>query len=206
MWREYTRETPARRGLGVVFAAGALAGAILLAWAAIQRANPVRDESLSFWPVTFSLPERYKLFSLQQGDVGADWIDGAFSQAIYHTDPSSGIVNILSVGYRLLPPDTTLADAVTELTAESPDQGRPMDFGPFHGLIFDMHGEPPEMEAPSGLAVVGLSPDGLAVWLQVTSVSGGGIKRGLVDICDSMRRRMWFVPRPPWVRDPSAVQ
>jgi hypothetical protein len=60
MWREYTRETPARRGWAIVFSAVALVLTTSLAW--VLAGHGPSGASLSSevlpanWPITFSLP------------------------------------------------------------------------------------------------------------------------------------------------------
>jgi hypothetical protein len=65
MWREYTRETPARRGWPLAGGILALAGTTALAWMVTDRVTAppplVPVEPLPHWPIRFAVPAGFEL-------------------------------------------------------------------------------------------------------------------------------------------------
>lgn len=72
MWREYTREKPARPGLAIGAAGLAFVGTMCLASLLVNQKNaPLRMQSLADWPIEFGLPNGFSLASeskLTHGD------------------------------------------------------------------------------------------------------------------------------------------
>lgn len=116
MWREYTRETPARPGLAILAAALALIGTTALAWVVVQRANPRRVEAPAYWPIRFTLPDRYERTVIDYGESAIELIDGSVGAALYTSGGPDETIGFIHVRYELLPKSTNFNDAAEVLT------------------------------------------------------------------------------------------
>src|SRR5262245_15458848 len=91
MWREYTREVPARPGLALLATSLALCGSLALAYSITNKSTNQDSQGtrrhLSQWPISFILPNSYVDVTLLNSPF--DNLDGS-SQCAYFQNPSGG--------------------------------------------------------------------------------------------------------------------
>lgn len=200
MWREYTRETPARPGLAIIMAALALAGTTALAWVMTHRANPKKEVKLSHWPISFNLPEGLELTYLDnQGSQYPFLSDGTRGQAIFRAAGDLQSDTAIEVTYLLLEEGSTLDDACNTLIGdEGPPEAESISFGGFDGVVIATL--TPSVRPRLTETCVGIHPCGLAVrFIQSLELDDyrrlGRFERMLF----STRMIDWTSPKPPWI-------
>lgn len=204
MWREYTRETPARPFLAPLGAGLALAAALGLAWlVGTARAGPAvwGPQSPPHWPVEFTLPEG---FTWVQQDRAESSVDGMIGNLAYEGRSSDLVPSVLGVSFAVLPAGTAVDRAAVELLGLELADARPTRLGPLEGKT---------AEARSGaevriLAAVAVSERGLAVAVQLVSPRlGSGERSAFQAVCRSIQYRKWWVRKPEdGVRPPNPEQ
>lgn len=113
MYRQYTRETPARRGLAPVASAAAFLGSMILAWQVVTGALPGRHSSMrqafEGWPFRFAIPGGYELQSARSllEDAASHRVGG---EARFKFTGERGAARSLEIEYHELPPETTWED------------------------------------------------------------------------------------------------
>lgn len=199
MWREYTRETPARRGWALIFSALALAGTTALAWAVAERINnplsSFREEAPPWWPIRFTLPVGFDRLSIEQSYRLDDAIDGEFGFASYgalrgRRRPSA----FFDVQFRVVEPHLATDELLTLLEVPDAAGAEPISIGPLDGMLFIDERAPRVMEA---LAVAYL-PEGLVIRFSLSARRGDSLNlRDFKTICRSVQFTNWYLPRPP---------
>ena len=199
MWREYSRETPARPGLAVIMAAIALAGNTALAWVMTQRANPSRGVKLSRWPISFSLPEGFELAAVDNSGRYFEYSDGTHGEAIFDLGGDAHPMGVINVKYLLLDLGSTLDDACDELGPTELSEAESITFGEFKGLMIRgiASTSPPALVG----ICIGIHPCGLAVRFEQTLALEDVRRLGRFEsMLFSLKMADWSAPRPPWVR------
>lgn len=196
MWREYTRETPARPGLALIMAAVALVGTTALAWLVTQRINPQVVYAINYWPIRFSLPEQFRQNSLEQVKIGSEWIEGNEDVALFNSGTTLDPTGYVVVRYKIFDSGADLNEASVDLLGEALVNSQPVNIGPIDGQIM-------ETATPRGairLLAVGLTPEGLAISLEYLSTrfSAADFSR-FQRICESVEFKDWYTPVPPWI-------
>lgn len=195
MWKEYTRESPARSGLGILVSAGLLLATLWLA-ARVTTAKAVPVElservEPAGWPISFRLPG------------GAQPMQGVESLADYYNDGSvgdeafqvplgpTGVGRVL-VRFEVLRPGLTPETAARGLLLGTPADTQEISMGPLTGMI----AEDRTALGHSAWMAVGCVPDGLAVGIRVLSTESSRSTEALLRaICDSVRFESWTVRR-----------
>lgn len=195
MWREYTRETPARPGLAIVMAAVALLGTTALAWMITQRVNPQTMRSLDYWPIRFSLPERFILAFKEHENILSEWIDGSRDAAIFLTDGRSELAAEVAVVYQIFGESDDLDDVAFELLDESVADATPIPMGPVEGRLIKLL----TRDEIIRLIAVGMTPGGLAILVEYRTAHYSEVDFARFQkICESIQFQDWSVPPPPW--------
>ncbi len=195
MWREYTRETPARRGLGVATAAMALIGTTALAWVVTQQSGGMRLETLPNWPITFSVPEGFNRLSDPLEESPQDGLSDRATFLLGHPRSPDAI---LEINYEILQEDVaTLEELMADRGMTKSDEVSDIMLGTLAGKLFrkaDARGR------TATLVAVGRTPEGLVLglWYTGSAHDPHGLTR-LKRICESIQFRAWTVPRPPAV-------
>lgn len=187
MWREFTRETPARRGLALVASGLAFAGAVGLAWVVTSHQPSStaarRRVSLANWPIAFTLPAEYSWSPgplMIAEDTGSAGRSGVVSYVAGKPVLRSSVV---IVAFEALPAGTTVGEAAEKLTGSALADPQPIAMGPMTGQVAHRRtsGGQPAMVA------VACQPSGLAVVVEVSSqAKTGQPERILQSICRSI--------------------
>ena len=190
MWREYTRETPARRGLGLVVAGFALVIAIALAWlvTSVRTSSPGtrHQQSPADWPIGFRLPEEYYWSANPSARLVGTFKDGNCGFAAYMGRSTTLGESVLIAWFAVLPEGTTETGAAERLLGIDLIEPRPIAMGPVRGRMgYDRMGD----DTPAVVAV-GCRDDGLAVAVKFSGpTSGRQMERILESICGSVSFR-----------------
>jgi hypothetical protein len=188
MWREYTREHPARPHLALWATIGLFAGTVGLAqYVASARAPAVLLRECTqypeSWPFAFTLPPGYGWFPKEEGVVTSP--DGMAGQAPYET----AVDHELTISFQLMAPGTTAAEAAGEKLADVLVDSRPVYLGP-------VKGEMTAILTPAGSMFVatGCLPCGLAIrTTYVTSVPHQRAAREFEAFCRSITFKDWWI-------------
>jgi hypothetical protein len=187
MWREYTREVPARPGLALVATLLCLIGTICLARVVVDRRQapqkPVQIVRHSQWPVTFELPGRFEPVT-NQGLRFQDF-SGLLDHVLVFTDHKAS--ELILVSYEIRDPGTSAGELLEQ------DSGRaspmePIDMGIAEGRFLAKV----EKEFGPVYLAAGCTPEGLAVFVQyVTSAPEFRAVQSLRDACKTISWQPW---------------
>jgi hypothetical protein len=195
MWREYTKETPARPWLGLICSALALAGTTALAQYVTKSkggtvAAPSVLVNVGGWPMAFRLPEGFHRMSTEDpwnDPVNAEGTSGAM--AFQRTDRRRGSAD-LKVRFEWDEGAITPAEAFHAMTGLPGDDAESIELGPLSGLW--EFGE--SNDGKFVLAAVGTSPDGLVVQVELTTrIPGSKLRKEFEQICSSIQYKIWAV-------------
>lgn len=202
MWREYTRETPPRRGWAVATSAIALLGTTALAWIVTDRVNASLEFRLANWPIAFNSPDGFKLTSVDNMSPIGEYSDGQLGTATFRRETDKGWSSQLYVEYKLLEAATSIEDACAEMGIEIPKESEFLNFDGFRGVIAEQIGA--DTKGHLNLIGIGVHPCGIAVLLKLAAPLDdlSGIAR-FDRVFSSIRLVDWSIPRPPWASLPS---
>lgn len=197
MWKEYTRETPARRGLGIVAAVIALAGTTGLAQyfttqrsriaVAVDRAAPSR------WPISFAVPKGFRL-------VGStsDWNvlqpnDGSEGGVAYLKGSTSYPEMRLDVDYQVVPEGLSLDRVYRRMTEQPLDDHEEIEVGPLQGICTSQKTE----KGAALIRAVARTEEGLAIMISLLAEEDSPrTRRVLEGVCESVEFKEWTMPPP----------
>lgn len=140
MWREFTREAPARRGWALAATGMAFAGTVCLAWVVMssrQSASPAgHGQALPAWPIKFTLPSEYAWGSDPQMFVLESRADGRLGFATEYLGRSPRLGRSqLRVTYAELGAGTSLNEASHALIGRELEDPRTIGMGPATGRM-----------------------------------------------------------------------
>jgi hypothetical protein len=198
MWREYTKETPARPWWGLICSALALAGTTALAQYVTKSkggtvVSPSALISVGGWPVAFRLPEGFHRVSAADpwnDPVNAEGTSG--EMAFRRTDRRRGSAD-LTIRFEWDEGPISPAEAFHTVTGLSGDDAEAIELGPLSGLW----GFGDSSDGKLVWAAVGTSPDGLAVQIELkTGIPGSKQRKEFEQICSSMQYKIWAMHAP----------
>ena len=197
MWREFTKETPARPWWALVFSALALAGTTALAQYMTHAKGSSRTTSTLVgalgWPFGFQLPEGFHRVGISDSlrePVNAEGTRG--EMAFKRMELRRGTAD-LRVYFQWDDEPIATDRMFHTLTGLSPDDAEVIDLGPL-----------------SGIWTMGVSSEGAVVWTAVataaegltlqiemtTPTAGSRQRREFEQICSSVEYRVWAIRRP----------
>jgi len=193
MWKEVTREKPARRGWTVTTLALAFLGTVGLAKIMVDvRAND--DEIISGrqspadWPISFVLPahHRWRAWGAPFDEVFAA-SSGGDVMSFLGRDPS-GDQGVLLITYKAMSPGTPLEEVAWEMFEEPVETSEEIEIGPMTGRMIV------KFSRSDGAHVFafGRSEEGLAIGVAfVASDLSGEEVRAVRSVCESIEFKAW---------------
>jgi hypothetical protein len=193
MWREYTREVPARPFFAVIGSGLALAVVTGLAWVITDARTvpPVETvQSLPEWPIAFTLPQSLSWRRSTGRLHGETSPDGMRGSAAYVGKSSGQSDAALIVSFAVLPEGTTGEEAMLRLTGENPLNEEPIGMGPLTGTMFELrHGG-----GLTSMAAAACSDRGLAIAVEfVTLERDSHARLSFLEVCRSIRYKEWWI-------------
>lgn len=192
MWQEYTRESPARRGLGVATAALVLAGTTTLAWVMARQPITLREESLANWPIRFSVPEGFaRLYDTAEATIMSGESDHVTFVLGHPRAPEA----ILEVSYELVIDGAGDRESfVKEGTQPPGSEVSTVRIGTLEGRMKRQVDRGGKAVLLTASAVTG---DGLLIEFNYTGAAHDPhVADRFRRICESVRFKEWSVPRP----------
>ncbi len=197
MWREYTREIPARPGWSVVSAGTALALSTSLAWVLTSRANSAaglgRTESPAYWPISFSVPSDAKTLPSWEGqsfDYDETGDNGSIGYA-WPTERRDTKTRLLII-YKLVKAGSRLEDIGIQFLGEDLAESETVEVGPMSGRMLTRVSIARGERLYSAVACI---DDGLAFELILLAPPGVRNAEGLFRrICRSVAFKDWYLP------------
>lgn len=190
MWNVYNKETPARRGLGLVAAGLAFAGAIGMAWVLTSvrsaRQAAYRDQSPVDWPISFSLPEEYAWLQ-DSRDPGVETnAEGRSGRARYlGMSPALGRSDVL-VWFTEASEGSPAAAGPEGYLPTKRGGSDPIEMGPMTGQLADLRMD----DGSPAMIAVGSDPNGLTVVVRfMGETSRAQQEESLRSICTSISLR-----------------
>jgi hypothetical protein len=204
MWREYTKETPARAGWGVVTTAIALAGTTGLAYfvtgaKAAPAAALTARINLPGWPFSFALPHGFRLV-LPEGrmaqvvsdELTSGYIEGARMGA-------RGEVAVLSVRFKVHDRELDLRKAFARWSRLDAADAGAVKVGSLDGLA----AASPQPEGHVKFIAVAVIPDGLVIVIELETASASPrARRQFEAVCESVHFKDWHGrvgESDPWI-------
>lgn len=194
MWKEYTRETPARPGLGIVAAVIALAGTTGLAQyfttqrsriaVAVERTAPPR------WPISYSVPKGFR----QIGST-SDWNvlrnDDGTEGGIVYVKGTIGVPEYrLDIDYQVVPAGLSMDRVYRRLTQQPLEDYEEIEVGPLQGICTSGRTE----TGAALLRAVARTEEGLAIMITlIAEEDSPRTRRVLEGVCESVEFKEWTV-------------
>lgn len=197
MWREFTKETPARPWWALISSLLALAGTTALAQYMTQ--TRARPRTATFvvnqpgWPISVRLPEGTHQVPNQEilsETVNAEGTRGelTFKMAGQRNERAD-----LRLYFQMEDPPLSQEQAFHELTGLPADDGEEIEVGQLSGLW--AMGE--SQDGALVLTAVATSPEGLTLQIEMkTAVAGARLRKEFEEICSSVEYRAWSVRGP----------
>lgn len=197
MWREFTKETPARSGLAVIATAAALGCTTALAYfVTTSKAAPAAQQerqSLAGWPIKFDLPvgfQRVANVDDWQEQVSADGTCGSLRYV--RVDRRQGPA-ILEVHYRVEDGPLETDKVFRSMTGLSSEGAKEIPVGPLSGLV----GHHEESDGSVVLSAVACLTEGLALHFEMQAANDGPRQEKEFErICSSAEFKEWAIRRP----------
>jgi hypothetical protein len=195
MWQEYTRQVPARRGLGLAMAAAALAASVMMAWSLkasrAEPSTPDRRVHLRYWPVSFELPAAMTLVEAAFEPFG--YLDTPAGRAFFvELDRATGRQFFTTIAFELLDEGATLDDALERFPIDAEAMSGDVPAGDLVGTMLKPEPRPGEFRR----TVVAVTPDGLAVIVDCqTILSVSAADRMVRRLAASLRLESWHLPK-----------
>jgi hypothetical protein len=197
MWREFTKETPARSGLAVIATAAALGCTTALAYfVTTSKAAPTAPQerqALVGWPIKFDLPVGFHRIanadSLQE-QLFADGIRGSLT---YVSVDRRQVKAVLEVHYRVEDAPLATDKMFRTMTGFSLDDTKEIQIGPLSGLV----GHREESDGRIVYSAVACLPEGLALQFEMQTANDGPRQvKEFERICSSVEFKDWAIRRP----------
>ena len=194
MWREYTREHPARPRLALWTTLGVFAGTVALAQFIVSARSPVEGfcegpQSPAFWPFAFDLPAGYSWSPDEQTAALPTMADGNGGAAVFAGEGTGGGKAMLLVSFAVLPPGTTAAEAAERLLRVEFVAAGPIRLGPIDGQI-----ETIATPSSTRMAAAGCLPSGVGVGLTyVTTAADEQAVEEFRAVCRSIAFKDWWI-------------
>ncbi len=184
MWRQYTREHPARPKLAL--AGTGLALAVSVGFAHLMTSNAPGGggpQSLQHWPIVFEVPPTFWRQSIPNGPQAIVGNSESSGEAYFvQDDPALGKAR-LKIAFKFLPKGTSPKEAALELLGQELETVYRIRMGPLSGYLLQ---PAPDTELIHALAV-GCSPDGLAVAVECTTLRAGSMaEETVLAVCKSV--------------------
>ena len=157
MWREYTREKPARRGWALVLASAVFVGSMALAWGLTTgRISTSRmGSAIDFegWPFRFAMPGGYELRTASSIAAEGD-ARGPGGMARYDANDREGRRSI-TIAFYQWPADLGWTELLRRLDIDDPEGGVDLSMGRQEWRVFEAYRNlTAVLEQPDGLIVV----------------------------------------------------
>jgi hypothetical protein len=176
----------------VILSGAALAVTTWLAWmVTVSKAEPALDVVLhpAGWPIHFSLPAALIPAETPDGFTCDLLADGSCGSVAFFPRTGGGEWE-LEVAFRVLEARVSAEAALYRLAGAGSESARVIPMGPMKGFLV----EAPGAGAVRRLAVVGCTPEGLAVLVELRGAGIGLRQRRLVEaVCRSIRFAEWSV-------------
>lgn len=196
MWKEYTRETPARPGFAIMAAVLALACTTGLAqYFTLQKTQThvagMRAD-LFGWPITFTVPKGFR-----PAAAVLDWnelhsADGTEGSVLYDKGTSRTPEMRMQIEYHVVPTGLSIDRVYRRLTKEALGERDEVDIGPLTGVLTTGRTE----KGAILLRSLARSEEGLAVMLSlVAEEDSPRVRRVLTSVCESVQFKEWVVRR-----------
>lgn len=195
MWREYTRETPAKPGWAIASAGAALALTTGLAWVlahqGVSASTLGGSVSPPFWPISLSLPPEAKpLTNWNNESLGSDPAGNAGVAAFSWDTPDSTHPTTIVLAYKVLIDDDDSRRISSRGFGDGFDEADEITVGPMSGRSF-VAMTPAGSRVYSALAKL---DEDLAVRIDMICPPGLRNSEGLFRrICRSVAFRDWYV-------------
>lgn len=197
MWREFTKETPARPWWALIFSFLALAGTTALAQYMTQsHGRPKRTTFVVHqpgWPISIRLPEGARRVPNQDvlsEPVNSDGTRGELTFRLAGQRPDRAD---LRLSFQFEGPPMSPEQAFHALTGLPADDAEEMSVGPLSGRWAMGESE----DGALVLAAVATSPEGLTLQIEMkTTAAGSRLRKEFEDICSSVEYKAWSVRSP----------
>lgn len=196
MWREYTRETPAKPGWAIASAGAALALTTGLAWVLAQQGFSTTTLAASisppYWPISLSLPPGAKqLAKWNDEELGADPAGNSGVAAFSWEEAEAEQPLTILLAYQVTIDDDESPGMRSRGLDSGFDDGREIDVGPLTGHL-NLGMAPHGGRVYSAFARI---DEGLALRMDLICPPGMRNSQGLFRrICRSVAFRDWYVP------------
>ena len=171
MWKQYTRETPARKGWALGAMIVAFLGTVGLAKLMVDSRTATEGvgrhkQAITGWPFQFTLPNEYRWGVLRQPPQSPFSAGGRSREESvhYHGQSASGGTTRLFIRYYKMPTGTSLQDAAAHFNMDARGAAETQEIGPLRWLIPVIHVEGPGAQ----IAGVACSPEGVAIHIEFT--------------------------------------
>lgn len=198
MWREYTREVPARNGFAIVFSTLALSLTTGLAWVmARAEQTPIvlnQVEALRFWPIEFRLPDGFVRTDHMDTEIWFGKKNGVGGAAQYVKGPIARPEARLQFTYHLDEGTKNLEELIEREFGVPLSEGDAIRMGPLTGQAWYLRDVRTEDQTMVAIAV---REDGLIILVTFDAATTSGSNRRLFrQICESITYQSWSVPDP----------
>jgi hypothetical protein len=194
MWREFTRERPARPYLAWGCSALALVTAVGSAWLVVRsRAQPTTEglQSLPHWPIAFTLPGGLTWSPDEGARTNGMSADGMSGSMLYVGRSAGWGPSVMIVGFQVFPEGTTPEQVLKDLTGRAPGDAQRIRMGPMKGVMLEL---PAEQGKAVRLVGAGCTERGLAVVVQhVTPAPNPQARRIFRAVCRSIEYKAWWI-------------
>lgn len=197
MWREYTRESPARKGLALAASAAALASTVAMAYALTNlRTSPLeatRRIHPPYWPISFELPESWVRRSLDVTFLEPEPSDDLIGRITFEDRRRDNeVVARATILFTMLEPGETVEDFIGSLPDDAASVPGSVQIGQWTGSLIRFNNP----EAQGLRAAAAVSPDGLAIAVICEHAHATtAADRLLGRIAASIRAEAWYLPR-----------
>ncbi|MFH1417772.1 MAG: hypothetical protein ABII12_05730 [Planctomycetota bacterium] len=184
MWRQFTREYPARPNRALIGTGLALAVSVGVAY--LMTAAPAAGggvQSLPHWPIVFEVPPGFGRARIANDPWAVTGSPESGGGAVYvREDPVVGGA-VLKIVFAVLPSGTLPKDAASELLGQELETVHPVRMGPLSGYLLQPAANTESLHA----LAVGCSADGLAVAVECTTLSTGPwAEKTILAVCASV--------------------
>ncbi|MBN2562559.1 MAG: hypothetical protein JXQ75_16665 [Phycisphaerae bacterium] len=170
MWKEFTRETPARRGLAIFVSSLAFAGTVGLAWYVTSTGWSLLPDggvqSPANWPIVYTLPEVYSWARAPQSRTVEVLPDRSVGIETYISQHGGRELGMLAITFEVRREGTTPSEAAPRLVGSELADTRSIQMGPMIGEMAQMS----LGDDGANLVAVGCLPTGLSVGVKYVSL------------------------------------
>ncbi|MEK6643410.1 MAG: hypothetical protein AABZ08_05830 [Planctomycetota bacterium] len=194
MWKEYTRETPARPGFAIMAAVLALAGTTGLAQyfttqkSRIQIAGVRAD--LPGWPISFTVPKGFRPAATTSNWDELDSADGIKGSIAFEKSSTFAREMWMQIEYRVVPASMSIDRVYRRLTKEALGDGEEIEIGPLTGVSKTGLTE----KGSVLLRALARTEEGLVVMVSLDAMEDSPrVRRVLTSVCESVQFKEWVV-------------